>query len=119
MGTYKKSLKNTLFLWWAATRSIVIELPTCRRRRFRFPGGYGDIASCRSPSVVPRVRLVACMRLRIAPDSNRVMWLLHYAGEDLHPRLVPSDFMIGTKHDSHAHTGEKMPGLAGLMRGRV
>ncbi|EPK3354148.1 hypothetical protein L5593_006935, partial [Pseudomonas aeruginosa] len=24
MGTYKKSLKNTLFLWWAATRSIVI-----------------------------------------------------------------------------------------------
>ncbi|MCD2776830.1 hypothetical protein, partial [Pseudomonas aeruginosa] len=61
----------------------------------------------------------ACMRLRIAPDSNRVMWLLHYAGEDLHPRLVPSDFMIGTKHDSHAHTGEKMPGLAGLMRGRV
>lgn len=59
------------------------------------------------------------MRLRIAPDSNRVMWLLHYAGEDLHPRLVPSDFMIGTKHDSHAHTGEKMPGLAGLMRGRV
>ncbi|OTI12327.1 hypothetical protein CAZ07_35100 [Pseudomonas aeruginosa] len=44
----------------------------------------------------------ACMRLRIAPDSNRVMWLLHYAGEDLHPRLVPSDFMIGTKHDSHA-----------------
>lgn len=37
----------------------------------------------------------------------------------MHPRLVPSDFMIGTKHDSHAHTGEKMPGLAGLMRGRV
>lgn len=59
------------------------------------------------------------MRLRIAPDSNRVMWLLRYAGEDLHLRLVPSDFMIGTKHDSHAHTGEKMPGLAGLMRGRV
>lgn len=59
------------------------------------------------------------MRLRIAPDSNRVMWLLHYAGEDLHPRLVPSDFMIGTKHDSHAHTGEKMPELAGLMRGGV
>ncbi|MFU2949877.1 hypothetical protein ACM7M3_29020 [Pseudomonas aeruginosa] len=25
------------------------------------------------------------------------MWLLHYAGEDLHLRLVPSDFMIGTK----------------------
>ncbi len=70
MGTYKKSLKNTLFLWWAATRSIVIGLPTCRRRCFRSPGGYGDIASCRSPSVVPRVRLAACFHVASRAEAT-------------------------------------------------
>lgn len=41
------------------------------------------------------------------------MWLLHYAGEDLHLRLVPSDFMIGTKPIRMRIQAKKCPDLPG------